>query len=155
MGANSASVSADVVGRCGAVDPGERVVDAKIAPVAVRDPHAHRGVAEEGLCLRALGGQLALELLLARDIGEVAVDVELAVVVAIDDADVAHPYLAAVCGRHPVLDGHLPVRLAQLARTLQGSADDPAAPCAAPRNRGDSRKSSSVKPKRDSICGLT
>ena len=56
----------------------------------------------------------ALELLLARHIGEMAVDVELAVVGAIDDADVAYPDLATGACRDPVLDRHLPVALAQL-----------------------------------------
>ena len=60
-------------------------------------PMPDRRVAEERLGLRALGGELALELFLAGDVDEIAVDVELAVVVAIDDADVAHPHLASVC----------------------------------------------------------
>ncbi len=57
---------------------------------------------------------LALELLLARHIGEVTVDVELAVIGAMDDADVAYPHLATGSCRDPVFDRHLPVLLAQL-----------------------------------------
>ena len=43
-----------------------------------------------------------------------AVHVQLAVVVAIDHSRVSHPDLTSILGGHAVIDGHLPVGLAQL-----------------------------------------
>src|ERR1700730_12143712 len=87
-----------------AADRGEQVVEI-LCDAAREAAHAF-----ETLCTP----QVALELLLARDIGEVAVDVELTVVTAIDKADVPHPDLATLPCRDPVFDGLLPMALAQL-----------------------------------------
>ena len=104
----------EMVLRSGTVHLGQRIIDAQIAAIAVGNAHARRRVAEEGFGLRPLGGELALELLLAGHVGQMAVHVELAVVVTVDDTDVPDPNLAAVPSRDPVLDRHLLVGLAHL-----------------------------------------
>src|SRR5581483_414070 len=100
----------DVLGRRAAVDAGERLVDADVPPLAVGDREAERRVPEEGVGLRPLARELALELLLVRDLREIAVRVRAAVGLACNDRDVAHPHLAAVAVRDAVLDRHRRVR---------------------------------------------
>ena len=79
--------------------------------------------------------------------------VELAVLAAVDDADVAHPDLAAVPRDHPVLDRHLAVGLAQL---VEGGEEARQVERLELRSqKSAAANSSGEKPKSCSICGLT
>src|SRR6476661_7719198 len=116
IGSDLAERPPDVVPGWNTVHPRERLVDPDVATIRVRDAEADRRVAEERVGLRSLRGELSLELLLPRYIGEIAADERRAVLVGRDHCDVAHPQLAT-CGRcDTVLDGH---RLTRVAHSLE------------------------------------
>ena len=76
-------------------------------------------------------------------------DVELAVLGAMDDADVAHPDLATGACRDPIFDRHLPVLLAQLVEG--GEEPRKILRRHAPFQKSAASKSSVVKPNTGSI----